>query len=218
MILILLLNGCTMKPQNGSTSTISIQLPSKQSTTQKVGAFSALPANRKACFGVNVLAGDIKDMPASTCSPRTGIVAGFAEAGQTLEVTVPRGDGRDFELYMYLMAENDNGACPPMLAPFSPTQLSKLYYLGAATNVGLHSDTVDVTINASFSGVANTLATQNSYPASCIVADPTQTVPRLHVSSGAQTATGGTMKLSARIGKPANGPSAVGGGMRIEKQ
>lgn len=207
-----------MKPQSGNTSTITIQLPSKQTTTQKVGAFSALPANRKACFGVNVLAGDIKETPASTCSPRTGIIAGFAEAGQTLEVTVPRGDGRDFELYMYLMAENDNGACPAMLAPFSPTQISKIYYLGAATNVGLHSDTVDVTINATFSSLANTIANQNSYPASCTVADATQTVPRFHVSSGAQVATGGAMKLSARIGKTVSGPSASGGGMRIEKQ
>lgn len=207
-----------MKPQNASTSTITIQLPSKQSTAQKVGAFAALPANRKPCFGVNVLASDIKETPASTCSPRTGIVAGFAEAGQTLEVTVPRGDGRDFELYMYLMAENDNSACPSMVAPFSPTQLSKLYYLGAAINVGLHSDIVDVTINASFTGLTSTVANQNSYPASCIIADNNQTVPRFHVSNGAQTATGGTMKLSARIGKPASGPAASGGGMRIEKQ
>lgn len=207
-----------MKPQNGSTSTITIQLPSRQATTQKVGAFAALPANRKPCFGVNVLAGDIKETPASTCSPRTGIIAGFAEAGQTLEVTVPRGDGRDFELYMYLMAENDNSACPAMLAPFSPAQLSKIYYLGATTNVGLHSDTVDVTINASFSSLTNTVANQNNYPTSCIVADVTQTVPRFHVSSGAQVATGGAMKLSARVGKPANGATASGGGMRIERQ
>lgn len=207
-----------MKPQSESSSTITIQLPSKQATSQKVGAFSALPANRKPCFGVNVLAGDLKDVPASTCSPRTGIIAGFAEAGQTLEVTVPRGDGRDFELYMYLMAENDNSTCPAMNAQFAPTQLNKIYYLGAARNVGIHGDNVDVTINASFSGIANTIANQNSYPASCIVADTTQTVPRFHVSNGAQVATGGAMKLSARIGKTVSGPSASGGGMRIEKQ
>ncbi len=212
------LSSCSMKPQTSGTSKITIQLPSRQATSQKVGAFSALPSNQKACFGVNVLAPDIKATLASSCSPETGIVAGFAEAGQSLEVTVARGDNRKFELYMYLLPENDNSPCPGMSKVFAPSQLSKLYYLGAAANVGIHADTVDVTINASFSGVSNTLASQNNYPASCGVASEPTTIPRFHVSSGSQIATGGAMKLSARVGSPTNNPSASGGGMRINKQ
>lgn len=212
---------CAKKPQSLSgTSLIALQVPSLSKsgsggqTKSEIGTFAAIPTTRKACFGVNIVAADIKGLPSETCNPKTGIVAGFVESGGLINVEVPKGEGRTFELYLYLASDGDTSPCPQMGMRFSSAQLSKLYYLGAATGISIKNAVEDVTITATFPGVAQTLAVANSYPTSCTVTSNPSSVPGFSVSAEAGVATGAGMKLNGRFGRN-DGTVLSGGGMKL---
>ena len=152
-------------------------------------------------------------IPATTCSPKTGVTAGFVAEGGTLSVEVPRGEARMFELYMYLQDAGSTQPCPTLGKKFSAIDLAHVYFMGSTT-VAIRNPVEDITLVASFPGVNQTLATTNSYPAVCMaVAAPTG-LPGFHVSNGAGTAVGGGIRLSGAVGKTA-GPVLTGGGMRM---
>jgi len=163
------------------------------------------------------MADDIPSLAGSSCSPKTGIVAGFVESGGTIQVEVPRGENRTFELFLYLMADGETTACPPMGKVFAAADLSKIYSLGKTANVAIRNAVEDVTITADFPGVSQTIATTNSMPPSCgAVALPT-TPPRQRISSASGIATGGGMKLTGRVGD-VKGTTLTGGGVRLKSQ
>src|SRR5262245_28018816 len=88
-------SACSRLVENRSLK-MTIQAP------QKVGAFAAIPVDRKPCYLANITATGIAGSVATTCSPATGILAGFVEAGQVIGVTVPSGTNRTVDLYMLL--------------------------------------------------------------------------------------------------------------------
>lgn len=205
---------CTKKKPEGS-SVIALHVPSVGSANTKEGSFAAIPEGRKACFGVSITAADILGTPATTCSPKTGIVAGFVESGGTVQVEVPKGEGRTFELYMYLAPDGDTNPCPEMGKVFSAAQLAGLYFMGSASGVAINNPVEDVTITATFPGVAQTLATAQAYPANCVATTaPSGGRTGLWLSSAAGAATGGGMKLLAHVGE-VKGPVLTGGGMKL---
>lgn len=222
-ISLIIQTSCTKKAENTGSSVISLNVPDVSSSGkssgpgQKVGSFAALPANRRACFGINILADDIPSLAGSTCSPKTGIVAGFVESGGTIQVEVPRGENRTFELYLYLMADGETAACPTMGKVFAAADLPKLYNLGSTSNVAIRNAVEDVTITASFPGLSQTVATTNSMPASCGAIAAPSAPANQRVSTAAGVAVGGGIKLVGRIGD-VKGTTLTGGGVRLKSQ
>ncbi len=209
---------CTKKPDlNGGSTVITLQLPAKDGSSKALGkggvsAFSAIPVNRKACFGVNVLADDIVALPENSCNPKVGIVAGFIESGGTISLEVPRGERRTFDLYLYLAPEGDVSPCPPMPLRFSTAQLKNLYYIGTSGPVSLTKLVEEINIVASFPGLEQTFAAVNSYPASCTTFPQVQ--PGFSVIPDRRVVTGGNITLSGRVGA-ANGKVLSGGGIKL---
>lgn len=215
---------CSKKkpPTSDGSSVISLQLPgavgqgkvqSKEGAGQNV-SMATMPATRRACYGLSVTGQEIQSTPASLCSPKMGLVKGFVEAGGEIQMEVPRGDERTFELYLYLMAEGDVTPCPELGQRISAAQLSNVYFLGSATKSILNA-VEDITIQATFPGVAQTLSVANSYPASCAPAAPPQPKSGFGIANAAQTATGGGMKMTARAGAM-TGTTLTGGGMKLK--
>jgi hypothetical protein len=213
--------GCQRGPEGSSK--LVIQAPSKvpalasskSSQESSVSSMGLPPSGRKACYGVSVSASDIPSNSQS-CGPDLGIVAGFVEAGGTVEVQVPRGSDRRIQLYLYLEGDGENTPCPAMGRSFSSTLLPRLYLIGEASGVSLQNAVEDVTINASFPGLTMTIAKQLNLPSSCTVAGGTGSSPSRALSSGGGVAAGAGMRLTASVGRPAPGSVATGGGYRLK--
>lgn len=167
--------GC-QRDMSGGKSSITIRVPeahNKLSKTGGVGAMAAMPSNRKACYGINVTGPGIPINSAS-CGPQSGILAGFVEPGATVEVSVPKGEGRTIELYAYLQNVGDNLPCPALGASLPAAHLLNTYSVGTATNVAMTAESTVVYIDASFPGVTNHLASTLSLPSTCTAgASPT---------------------------------------------
>lgn len=209
--------GCSRQAaDNGNSSRIVIQAPGGQG---KVGALS-FPANRKACYGINVTGDGIDGAVGSVCSPATGVVAGFVEPGQQISASVPQGSNRKLELFVYLMPENDNSTCPGMSPTFSASQLTNIYSVAIVNGLSLNKPEQIVELTAVFPGVANHLAAAMSMPATCVAAPGGNgsNPHNFHVSAGTQNATGGIYKLQARAHGGPGAKEASGGTYKLIKK
>lgn len=228
--LLMMVGGCGPRPQTQDSSVVSIRAPQSNDSSMFQSA-SPIPSNRKACYGISVSGPGITSVAAQSCSPQTGITAGFVASGGVISASVPRGEGRKIDLYLYLMAEGDNSACFAMGASFIPSQLDKIYLLGSVSNVTLARDSEEVTIFANFPGVSENIAKQLSFPSSCIVAapspdpSPSDSSPPgngldvrsgFRVSSGAQLSTGSGIKLYGRAGNIQKSQIATGSGILLK--
>ena len=97
--------GCQRSSSDSDLVSIRVQAPELNSSNQKAGeaALQSVPANRKACFAVVVGGAGISQSAGDSCSPVLGVFAGFAESGALLEISVPKGLARKFELFMLLL-------------------------------------------------------------------------------------------------------------------
>lgn len=128
----------------------------------------ALPANKKACFGVHVSGSGIA--PSSyggACGPAVGIVSGFVPENSELTIMVPKGSNRKFELLVYL-AET-SASCPSIEAAISDSSSpTKTYSSGVVDNVDVNKDQQDLAITLNFPGESQSLAVSGyAQPASC---------------------------------------------------
>lgn len=208
--------GCSRQPAaNKNKSILAIKAPQS-----KVGSLAAMPAGRKACYGVSVSGPGITFNPALSCSPSTGIVAGFVESGQNIEVSdVPQGAGRKIDLYLFLQLTGEDNPCPQMGAYFSASQLPQVYHLGSVDNVTLDQEVQQVEITAVFPGETQNLAVQQTLPSSCLASTtPSAPIPGFNISAGSGVATGTGLKLFGRIGKPYAKGVATGGGFVLKAQ
>lgn len=193
------------------------QVP-KASKTDKangeVRQLSAVPADRVACFGVNVKAPDLIKAPANQCRPDLGIVGGFVPADGVLQLDVPKGLGRVFEVFMYLLPSGVNGPCPQMGMGFAAAEMANIYFVGTSDPLNLSKPIEEVTINVSFPGVSQTLASTRGYPASCSLAGAHNQPTPYSVSSAAGVASNASYQMRARV---AGEPVAVlsGGNFKI---
>ncbi len=195
--LLILISGCTRK--TNKPSTISIRAPAESS--HKVGALSALPAGRKACYGVNITGPGIPKTAATSCSPETGVVAGFVNPGDLIEAQVERGSNREIKLFIFLQNLGENNPCPQMGASFAASQLSQIYLVGTTSNIEISQEVQTVNIEANFPGVAQNIAVTSSLPSTCVAANPQTSGRRgFRVATASQFATGTGIKMIGRVG------------------
>lgn len=207
--LTLIFSGCTRAGKSGSSSSLIIQTPHRQQLSKSgLNAFVALPTDRRLCYGVSIKGVGIDGFAGSSCAPATGIVGGFIEEGQALEVFVPRGENRTVELYLYAMPVGSTASCPEMAQNLQGEGLKSTYLIGSKTGVSLLNDVETVEIVVDFPGLANTLASQLNVPASC-TPGLTPNKKGFHVSVAAGTASNAIYQLRGRIGRPQSGTTAT---------
>jgi len=212
--------GCKRSPVDGSSSVIRIQAPHSFGKGVNQSLSGGMPTDRKACYGVIVNGSGIAVATANSCSLTSGIVAGFAEPGAQLAVEVPKGPSRTIDLYAFLQDVGQDLPCSTFSASLSATQLLKTYKIGSATNINMFDNEVVVEITASFPGLSQNIAVQNSMSVSCTnIAGGSVAKPPFHVSAGAglaiqqgQTlATGYSIKARLGMGAPTRETSSVSG-------
>jgi hypothetical protein len=215
--LMFIMLGCQRSPSNVH-SKMSIRVPDAANRLNKtggVGAMSAMPSDRKVCYGVNVTGLGVTGTPATNCSPATGLLGGFVDAGGSIEMQVTRGSKRTVELYAYLESPGQNSPCPKAIGPLPATDLAQIYKVGAAYNVDMSADETTVEILAEFPGLPNNIAQELALPAVCTATSGGAVAPGFHVSAGHQTATGTGIKMIGNVGHPVLQRTASGNGIQL---
>lgn len=209
------LSACTRAGKSGSSSSLIIQTPNRQQLAKSgLNAFAALPTDRRLCYGVSIKGVGIEGFAGSSCAPATGVVGGFVEEGQALEVFVARGENRTIELYLYALPVGSTDACPAMGQNLQGDGLKSTYLIGSKTGVSLLNDVETVEITVSFPGLASSVASQLNVPSSCTPG----LVPNykgFHISTAAGSAVGTGYRLHSRIGRPQSGTTATGTGFKL---
>ncbi len=200
--------GCSRPMDEKSHSSISIQVPN---ALNKVGAMAAIPSDRKACYGVNVTGPNIPTKKGNSCSPVTGIIAGFAEPGATIEAQVPKGKNRVVELLVYLLPSGDTSSCPAFGVAMTTAQTTNTFSVAKVYNIDMLNDVTVVEVTADFPGLTNHIAQQQALPLTCGALADAPNTPGFHVSGGAETATGVGMRMKIRTGRPVGGEMASAG-------
>lgn len=210
-LMTLILMGC-QRPISDDVSKITIEVPKK---LESVGSLTALPAGRKACFGINVTGPGIPSQQANSCSPSTGVTAGFVESGQVIEASVPKGLARKIELLVYLQAVGQDLPCPKLNASFTPSQLLNTYRVASQDGVDLTASEVAVTMTMSFPGLSQHLAQELAMPAACIANASPANPPGFGVTAARGFASGTGVQLYGRVGATKNAPVLSGGGVKL---
>jgi|FLYM01.1.fsa_nt_gi hypothetical protein len=209
-ILSVFLLGCD-RPINEGHSKITISAPEKLASQ----SLSSLPANRKACFGVNVTGPGITPQPGNSCSPTSGVLAGFVELGKVIEASVPKGINRKIELFVFLQAENQNLPCPKLLSSLSATQLLNTYLVAKVENLEINAPTVSVDMTMQFPGEAQHLAAQLSLPATCTALAGSNNPPGFGVTSARASASAAGINLHGRVGTVRDNQVLTGSGVKL---
>lgn len=131
--------GCTRESRESSS--VVIQAPE-----QGAMGIPVVGADKKFCFGVNVVAGDLITSPASSCSPALGITSRFVDPGQDIVLEVPGGTARQIDLYAYL---TDAGAvCPAWDSSLNSTgaHCGRMYKVGSVANIAVSGAEITVSM------------------------------------------------------------------------
>lgn len=192
-------------------SSIIIKTPTRDELLKSgVSTFNEIE-QRKVCYGVNIYGVGISEFN-NGCSPRTGVVSGFVEGGQSLEAVVNRGSDRTVELFVFLLPLGDSGACPTLGQNLNGTNATSTYLVGKVQNVNLINDTEIIPITVNFPGLQNHIALPYQNIASCGLPTPTTESIGSTVTSGGGTAVSADFILKGKIGKAKSGTTAIGGG------
>lgn len=205
-------SGCD-RALKGDAGRLIIQAPQ---SLNKVGALAALPANRKVCYGVNVTGAGITPNAAS-CSPPTGVLAGWIEPGKEIIVSVPKGTGRKVELYIYLLPENQNLPCPLLGKTVPGNQIKDAFLVATANNITVSDQTDPVMMTLNFQGLTQHLGVEYSLPASCTAGSGGggSGPVGFGTSTAAGEVTGTGMKMYGRVGQPQDGKVLSGAGIKL---
>lgn len=200
---------------SGEKSYLRIQAPNSQSLAKSgLNAFSNIPSNRKACYGVNVTASDIT-IESSACTPKMGIVAGFVEENEIIQVEVPRGTKRKIDLYLHLMPPGQSGPCPKLNTKLENIVISSTFLMGSAVDVDLNQDIQTVSIDMDFPGLSAHIGQQLALPSTCQGNSAPERRSGFHLSTSQGIATGGSIRMHGRIGRPTPGTTATGGSIKL---
>ncbi len=173
-----------------------------------------MPADRKACYGVNITGPGI-NANSNSCGPTSGILAGFVEPGANIEVSLPRGTDRKIELYAFLQQVGQNNPCPGLGGNLPASQLINTYLIGSANNVDAVGDVTVVEITATLPGTTHHLAQDLSLPVTCTAGAQQNNLPGFHVSNGHGVVTGGTYKIIGGVGRPVQAGVATAGPYKL---
>lgn len=145
-------------------SQIEFKMPNASKIHEQIKLFGeTLPIGKQICFAVNVTGTGISNSinEAGTCHSKFGLISGFAQDGTTLSLEVPKGNSRNFELYMYLA---DSGSpCPSLDFNFFDSNINyaKTFLVGTSNSVNLNSDKENVNIQLQFQGLTKSLLAQS---------------------------------------------------------
>jgi hypothetical protein len=160
------------KEDASSISSVSIAFPTVQqfaasqskTMSQSVGALAVVDYS-KMCLSVQASgAGIVPTEGLASCDWRKGVVSAVAIPGQTIELEVPKGTNRTFDVYGYLR-DNTTDACPTVPAVMTSAVLAKTYLLGRTIGVELSQAQATVNIQLSLPQDTNTVVSQLSLPA-----------------------------------------------------
>jgi hypothetical protein len=197
---------------NENSSSITIRAPTSLRPAG-VGTLVALPTNRTACYGINVKGAGSATV-GNSCSPETGLLAGFVTSGQDIKAAVPKGLTISIELILFL-APIGQTTCPALVPAFALDQLGSMYIVGTASNISTSENDTVVTIDATFPGLTQNIAEQLSMSPTCRAA-ARESIPNPNsISAGAQTLSGTGVVMSARAGKPAQAIELTGTNVRM---
>lgn len=156
-----ILSSCS-RPEESKFSKVSIQIPSGFSKSSVSSLANTEPSGKKFCYGVNVTGSGIANAP-SACGPIAGVFGGFAEEGGAIELLVPNGPARTFELFVY--TATIGAACPAWNAAFMQSSGNALstYASGKTEGVNISGDTA-VSIAMNFPGVGSDIKTTLANP------------------------------------------------------
>jgi len=98
-------------PAKSTTASASGGTSSLLSTAHPGGFFVASDLGDFDCFAINVIAADIKKAPACGGEIELGVTTGFLRRGQTLELDVPLGFARTFQV----LAFSNSDYCPDVV-------------------------------------------------------------------------------------------------------
>ncbi len=92
------------------------------------------------------------------CSPDLGITSQFVGPGQVVNVEVPAGSDRLFEVYFFHGSGNE--ACPTKSGSdrYSNIDAEKMYFVGEAGGITVQDDTQSVSIDIAYPGAGSNLA------------------------------------------------------------
>lgn len=154
---IALLLGACSRPQQELSSQVTFRAPSLKNRA-KNSAMAALPADKKACYGINVTGPGIAITHDGECGLKLGIPGGFIAEGESMVVYVPKGESRTFSVIMTLVGTNES--CPSFDGGFvsSLANAHKSYLAGSTSEVTLVNDEESVSIAVSFPGETQTIA------------------------------------------------------------
>lgn len=199
--LLLLAVGCSRKSVVDGASRISIVVPAEEAFNSKISALAHYEGFRKKCYAVVVSAADIVGGSGNACTPKFGLTAGFVAAGGSVDLEIPNGTGRKFELYMFLQKPGENNPCPVMSSALSNEQLAQTYLVGVKENIALEGGTVNIEFTENFPGLSQHLAQQSGVeackPTTAIATNPVG----FQMSSAQREAFGANVRLRARAGQ-----------------
>lgn len=240
LFILLLALGCSRKPDSGM-ALVSIMAPTNLNPTKaalnqkdklikakknqkqnqkqnQLTSLAALPTDRKLCYGVSISGPGIDKTAASQCSPELSATAGFVEAGELMEVLIPKGEGRRIELFLFAQKVGENNPCPQMGSVLPPTRLKQVYLLGKVEGLRLLKDTEEVEIPVAFSGIEQNIAQSLALPPSCLtIQEPigNENHKRFGIYTSSQKSSGAGYKLYGVVGKPTDSNVLSGGGFKL---
>lgn len=183
------------RPSQSGSSVIRIEIPKNQ----KLEAMAALPSGAKICFGVSVTGDGILGRAATSCSPSTGLLVGYAESGKPIEATVDYGNNRKVDVFMIVM-KTLTDPCPAIGSGFLKTDLNRIFLVGSSAPFTVSTPETQVDVQLNYTGVP----LGANFPISCFLGDRiSASNPNgffFGLASGTVVDTNNEVRLRARVG------------------
>jgi hypothetical protein len=155
---------CSRDSGGGSAkdqSSISIKMPSRNELAQSlISQNVTLPSDKRVCYGIHVSGSDIPvALPATSCHGNFSQTAGFVAEGESITMSINKGSGRIFELYVYLTELGST--CPSWDSAFEANQKNydKVILSGTSGQVNLVNDDESISISLNYPGIDNSVGT-----------------------------------------------------------
>ncbi len=138
--------------------------PNPDVSTKSLNASSATSQPNNFCYIVQVRGSGIS-AAGKACYPEKGIATEPLAPLALVELSVPRGTGRIFELYGYIPKLNETCLTAPRSLHDLP--LNRVFQMGRIDGVNTDTDTVTVALSVSFPGINKHVGLTSGAEASC---------------------------------------------------
>ncbi|MES2962831.1 MAG: hypothetical protein V4760_03000 [Bdellovibrionota bacterium] len=159
----ILASSCSMQDKGGSR--VVLKIPNTSTLSSRVGRFTY--SWDRACFAMNVTAGDIESTTDTACEIRRGVFSGMVPPNSTLTGEVKRGSARKFELFAFFRTSAAE-TCPTLTGGFGTLDRKNVYLVGKVDSFDIDSDEVNLSVTVTLPTTATSVYALNSMPASCV--------------------------------------------------